>query len=116
MTQYQLPDLEWITLRDWSNNFFPYAGKTGLLRFIKGEEVVYIGMERRSLAKFRRFATPGGSALRHAGGKRIYAERDTLRMEYALLDAAPRKILQARNALWALHRPRYNVPNRHWKT
>lgn len=116
MTQYQLPHLEWITLPDWSNNFFPDAGKTGLHRFIKGQEIVYIGMETRSLAKFRRFATPGGSALKHAGGRKIYAERDTLTMEYALLDAAPWKIRRVRNALCALHRPHYNMPNRRWKT
>jgi hypothetical protein len=116
MPQSQLPPLDWIAIPDWPKSFFPDAGKTGLLKFTRGVEIVYIGMETKSLAKFRRFATPGGSAKRHAGGRRIYTERDTLTLEYALLDRGPWEIRRVRNALCALHRPQFNVPNRSWKT
>jgi hypothetical protein len=106
----KLPALKWIVLKDWSNSYFPVAGKSGLLRFSYGSKIVYIGMETRSLGQFRRFATRGGSARRHWGGRKTYARRRWLTLEYAFYDKPPSEIRRVRDALCAKHRPRFNVP------
>jgi hypothetical protein len=106
----KMPALEWIVLKDWSNSYFPVAGKAGLLRFSYGGKILYIGMETRSLAKFRRFATRGGSARRHWGGRQIYARRRKLTLEYAFYDKRPSEIRRVRDALCVKDRPRFNVP------
>jgi hypothetical protein len=106
----KMPALEWIVLKDWSNSYFPVAGKSGLLRFSYNGKILYIGMETRSLAKFRRFATRGGSARRHWGGQQIYIRRGRLTLEYAFYDKPPSEIRRVRDALCAKYQPRFNVP------
>jgi hypothetical protein len=106
----KMPALEWTVLKDWSNSYFPIAGKAGLLRFSYGGKILYIGMETRSLAKFRRFATRGGSAQRHWGGRQIYVRRGRLTLEYAFYDKLPSEIRRVRDALCAQYQPRFNVP------
>lgn len=77
----------------------------GLIRFLRGAEVLYVGMESVSIAHFRRFVTKGGTGRKHGGGQRIWANQHDLNLEYAILRE---DIERVRDALIAKLEPEYN--------
>ena len=106
---YELPTLTWCRVDRWLNAQLVGFDKTpGLLRFIHKDMIVYIASETRSLANFRRFATPGGSWKSHEGGRKVHEYRDNLELEYAVIQASPTEIERIRDALIRQHQPDFN--------
>lgn len=103
-----LPTLSWLPIPNWTKaKFVGFNDIVGLIRFIENGEVVYIGMESVSIRNVRRFATPGGSAQSHPGGLDIYARRQHLKLEYAVLKMSEPELKRVRDALRLQVSPRY---------
>lgn len=103
------PQIKWQTLNDWTRVVAVWLDKeTGLLRFRRGDEIVYIGMETISLLNYARFSRPKGSARKHAGGQLVYRHRHELTLQYAILDLPRSELRRLRNRLREKHSPAFN--------
>lgn len=101
-----IPPLIWIPVPNWTLAFLAgFENRPGLIRFRRGAEIVYVGMESESLANFRRFVTKGGTGKKHGGGQLIWEHRRDLTLEYAELYD---DIERVRDALIADLKPRFN--------
>ena len=108
-TSQALPNLTWIRVPQWTKmSLVGFEKIPGLIRFLDGDEIVYIGMEAVSIARFRRFLTPGGTGKSHGGGRAIYARKDELELEYAILELPKFHLKRVRDRLIAEHRPSCN--------
>lgn len=111
---FKIPPLSWRRVDQWTRaSLVGFDQTPGLLRFIRNGMIVYIASETRSLANFRRFATPGGSWKSHRGGQRVHEYRDNLELEYAILMASPIEVERVRDALIRKHEPDFNVRDGH---
>lgn len=105
------PQIRWQTLDDWTRVCAVWLDKkTGLLRFKRENETVYIGMESVSLLNYSRFSRPKGSARKHAGGQLVYRHRHELTLQYAILDLPRSELKRLRNRLREKHSPAFNFP------
>lgn len=103
------PQIVWRTLDNWTRICaVGLDKKTGLIRFKRDDEIVYIGMETVSLSNYQRFSRPKGSARRHAGGQLVHQNRHELTFQYALLDLPRSELKRLRNMLREKHNPAFN--------
>ena len=103
--------IKWQSLDNWTRISAVWLdNETGLIRFILGDEIVYIGMESVSLSNYSRFSRPRGSGRHHAGGRLVFENRHDLRLQFAVLDLPRSEIKRVRDALRIKHQPAFNFP------
>jgi hypothetical protein len=109
---HPVPLLNWIRVPQWTRcTLLGLEASPGILRFRRNSEIVYFGAEAISVAKFRRFVTPGGSWKNHEGGRLVHKHRLELRLDYALFDASRAEIERVRDVFIKKHRPTFNFPD-----
>lgn len=101
--------IKWQLLHDWTRaRPVGFDQEPGLIRFMRDDEIVYIGMESVSLSNFVRFSRAKGSSNGHAGGRLVYENRHDLTLEYAMLDVPRHELQSIRDALREEFQPVFN--------